>query len=86
MNASVTHVRANVECPELHALHQRLGEVIEFVEPAHEYEPHVMVAYVRPEVAEKYVGNQTTAGHTFVITEVVIRTSSKEETIVTLKG
>jgi 2'-5' RNA ligase len=77
---------ATIECPKLHALHQRLGEVIEFVEPTHEYEPHVTVAYVRPEVAEKYVGNQITAGHRFVITEVLIRTKSKGETIVALNG
>jgi 2'-5' RNA ligase len=63
-----------------------LGEVVEFVEPTHEYEPHVTVAYVRPEVAGKYVGNQITAGHTFVITEVVIRTQSKDETIIALNG
>jgi 2'-5' RNA ligase len=82
----VAVIIATIECPELHALHLRLGEVIEFVEPAHEYEPHVTIAYVRPEVAEKYVGNQITAGHRFVITEVLIRTMSKGETIVTLNG
>jgi 2'-5' RNA ligase len=82
----VAVIIANVACPELQALHQRLGEVIEFMEQTHEYEPHVTVAYVRPEVAEKYVGNQITAGHTFVITEVVIRTKSKGETIVALNG
>jgi 2'-5' RNA ligase len=77
---------ATIVCPKLHALHQRLGEVIEFVEPTHEYEPHVTVAYVRPEVAEKYVGNQITAGHIFVINKVLIRTKSKGETIVALNG
>jgi 2'-5' RNA ligase len=82
----VAVIIATIECPELHALHQRLGEVIEFVEPTHDYEPHVTVAYVRPEVAEKYVGNPITAGHTFVINEVLIRTKSKGETIVTLNG
>ena len=82
----VAVIIATIECPELHALHQRLGEVIEFVEPTHEYEPHVTVAYVRPEVAEKYVGNQITAGHRFVIEEVVIRTQSREETIIALNG
>ena len=82
----VAVIIATIECPELHALHQRLGEVIEFVEPTHEYEPHVTVAYVRPEVAEKYVGNQITAGHRFVISEAVIRTKSKGETTVTLNG
>ena len=56
------------------------------MEPTHPYEPHVTVAYVRPEVAETYVGNQITAGHTFVITGVVIRTQSKDEMIVTLTG
>ena len=82
----VAVITATIECPELHALHQRLGEVIKFVEPTHEYEPHVTVAYVRPEAAEKYVGNQITAGHRFVITKVLIRTVSKGETIVTLNG
>jgi 2'-5' RNA ligase len=82
----VAVIIATIECPELHALHQRLGEVIEFVEPTHDYEPHVTVAYVRPEVAQKYVGNPITAGHTFVIKEVLIRTKSKGETIVALNG
>jgi 2'-5' RNA ligase len=82
----VAVIIANIDCPELHSLHQRLGEVMEFVGPTHEYEPHVTVAYVRPEVAEKYVGNQITAGHRFVITEVHIRTKSKGETIVALNG
>jgi 2'-5' RNA ligase len=82
----VAVVIATIECPELHALHQRLGEVVDFAEPAHEYEPHVTIAYVRPEVAEKYVGNQITAGHRFVVTEVLIRTRSKNEIIVTLNG
>ncbi len=82
----VAVVIATIECPELHALHLRLGEVIEFVEPAHEYEPHVTVAYVRPEVVEKYVGNQITAGHRLVISEVVIRSKSMGETVVVLNG
>jgi len=77
---------ARIECPELCALNQRLGEVVDFVEPAHAYQPHVTLAYVRPEAAEKYVGNQITAGHTFVIKEVVIRTKSKDEKVVTLNG
>jgi 2'-5' RNA ligase len=82
----VAVIIATIECPELHVLHQRLGEVIEFVEPTFACEPHVTVAYVRPEVAEKYVGNQITAGHRFVISEAVIRTKSKGETTVTLNG
>ena len=82
----VAVVIATIECPELHALHQHLGEVVEFAETPHEYEPHVTVAYVRPEIAEKYVGNQITAGHRFVITEVLIRTRSRNEIIVTLNG
>ena len=82
----VAVVVATVDSPELHALYQRLGEVTEFAEPIHEYEPHVTVAYVRPEVAEKYVGNQITAGHRFLITEVLIRTRSRNEIIVALNG
>jgi 2'-5' RNA ligase len=82
----VAVVITTIECPELQALHQRLGEVVEFAEATHEYEPHVTVAYVRPEVAEKYVGNRIAVGHRFVISEAVIRTKSTGETIVTLNG
>lgn len=82
----VAVVIATVDSPELHTLYQRLGEGTEFAETIHQYEPHVTVAYVRPEVAEKYVGNQITAGHRFFITEVLIRTRSKNEIIVTLNG
>ena len=85
-NSGVAVIIATIECPELHALHQRLGEVVDFMEPTFAYEPHVTVAYVRPEVAGKYVDNQITAGHTFVITEVLIRTQSRDEMIVTLNG
>jgi hypothetical protein len=70
----------------LHALNQRLGEVVDFIEQTYTYEPHVTVAYVRPEAAEKYIGNEITAGHTFVISEVLIRTQAKNETIVSLDG
>jgi 2'-5' RNA ligase len=82
----VAVIIANISSPELYALNQRLGEIADFAEQTHEYEPHVTVAYVRPEVAKKYVGNQVTAGHTFLISEVVIRTQSKDEMIVTLNG
>jgi 2'-5' RNA ligase len=85
-NAGVAVIFVEIECPELHELNRRLGEVVDFIEPAYTYEPHVTVAYVRPETAEKYIGNPITAGHTFVITEVVIRTESKDETVVTLEG
>lgn len=85
-SAGVAVIFAKIDCPELHALNQCLGEVVEFISPTYAYEPHVTLAYVRPEAAEKYVGNQITAGHTFVITEVVVRTTSKNETIVRLNG
>lgn len=85
-SAGVAVIFARIVCPELLVLNQRLGEVVDFIEPTYAYEPHVTVAYVRPEAAEKYVGNQITAGHTFTITEVVIRTEAKNETIVALSG
>jgi 2'-5' RNA ligase len=82
----VAVIFAGIQCPELHVLNRRLAEAVDFIETAYTYEPHVTIAYVRPEVAQKYVGNQITAGHTFVIEEVIIRTKSKDETIVTLAG
>jgi 2'-5' RNA ligase len=85
-SAGVAVIFAKINCPALHALHQRLGEIVDFIEPTYTYEPHITLAYVRPEAAEKYVGNQITAGHTFLITEVVVRTISKNETIVRLNG
>jgi len=85
-STGVAVIFVKIECPELHVLSHRLDEIADFMEPTYAYEPHVTVAYVRPEVAEKYVDNPTAAGYTFFITEVVIRTKSKEEMIVTLNG
>lgn len=77
---------ARITCPELHILNRRLGETMEFIETGYTYEPHVTIAYVKPQAAQKYVGNSITDGHTFVISEVVIRNQLKDETIVTLAG
>jgi 2'-5' RNA ligase len=85
-SSGVAVIFAKVDCPELHALNQRLGEIVDFIKPTYAYEPHITVAYVTSEASKKYVGNHITAGHTFVITEVVIRTTSKNETIVRLNG
>jgi 2'-5' RNA ligase len=85
-STGVAVIFARIECPELLVLNQRLGEVVDFIDPTYAYQPHVTLAYVRPETAEKYVGNQITSGHSFTITEVVIRTEAKNETIVTLNG
>lgn len=81
---AVAVIIATIDCPELHKLYQRLGSVVDFAEPVHDYSPHITVAYVKPEAAKKYVGNQITAGHTFLIAEVVIRTKSKQQVVVTL--
>lgn len=85
-SAGVAVIFAKIDCPQLHALNRRLGEIVDFIEPTYAYEPHVTIAYVRPETAKKYVDNQMTAGQTFVITEVVVRTTTKNETIVRLNG
>ncbi len=79
-------VIAPVECPELFSLNERLADVGDFTEPTFDYKPHATVAYVKPEVVERYVGNDTTEGKTFTISEVTVISRDRQEKVISLNG
>jgi 2'-5' RNA ligase len=78
---------APVESPELHKLNAEIEKQADF-EPSSfpDYKPHVSVAYVKPEVAEKYVGMKDAAGKTFPIDSIAISDKNGAHTEIPLKG
>lgn len=48
----------------------------------HQYNPHVTVCYVKPEVADKYEGLTTLDGMWWAVSEVVLSDRDKKETII----
>jgi len=68
---------SDIDYAEFHVLTQRLGRLWISRSRFDEYEPHVTIAYGKAGGRRQYVGNQTTAGHAFVIIEAVIRPASK---------
>jgi 2'-5' RNA ligase len=74
-------IHAPVEAPELHNLNAEIEKHAAFAPSSFpEYKPHVTVAYVKPETADKHVGNLATDGKTFHVSSVSIsdRDGNKE--------
>ena len=57
---------------QLKGLHDAVGEAMGVRPDDFPYVPHVTVAYVRPEEAEKYAGDDSFAGMTFEATAVTL--------------
>lgn len=76
-----------VVSPELHKLNAEIEKHGDF-EPSSfpEYRPHVSVAYVKPEVAEKYTGMDDAEGKTFSINSIAVSDKNGEHTEIALKG
>jgi GGDEF domain-containing protein/2'-5' RNA ligase len=80
-------IQAPVEAPELHRLNTELAKHGNFIEPTFpEYKPHTTIAYVKPEVADKYVGMDATDGKTFAVDEIAISKRDGSQEVVKLKG
>jgi hypothetical protein len=83
--AAVIH--APVNAPELHAINKEIEKHGDFAEPSFgEYKPHATVAYVKPEVADRYVGMSATAGKKFTVNSIAITDSQGKQTEVPLEG
>lgn len=66
-----------VESRKLREVHDALDQHGSFIEPTFKkYRPHVTVAYVKPEVADKYVGLDSARGTELLVASVAI--SDKE--------
>ena len=78
---------AAVESPELHRLNKEIEEQGDFAPSSFdEYKPHVTVAYVKPEAAEKYTGMKDAAGKTFPITSISVSDKNGDKIDIPLKG
>lgn len=80
-------IHAPVEAPELHKLNAEIEKHANFA-PSNfpEYKPHVTVAYVKPEAADKHVGNSTTDGKTFHVSSISISNRDGDKESVPMLG
>lgn len=80
-------IMAPVESPDFHRMNAEIEKHGKFTEPSFkEYKPHVTIAYVKPEVAEKYKGNTATEGQTFEVTHAFISDRNGKQIPVELEG
>lgn len=79
-------VVAPCESSDLQAIHQKLGSIGQWKKSDFEYQPHITIAYVKPEVAKKYEGKSITGPVDFVINRVEIRDKDDNAEWVELKG
>jgi probable phosphoglycerate mutase len=78
---------APIEAKELHRLNSELEKHGDFTEPSFaQYRPHATVAYVRPEVADRYTGMSVTAGKKFTVDRVAITDRNGKAETVKLEG
>ena len=78
---------APVNAPELHRIEAELDKHGDFSERSFpEYKPHATVAYVKPEAAHKYVGDATTEGAKFTVSEIAISKKDGSQEVVKLEG
>lgn len=77
--AAVVH--APIESKELQRINAEIKKHGEFKPSDFDYKPHVTVAYVKPEVADRYKGLDSTAGKSFRVDKIAIsdRNGNKEE-------
>jgi 2'-5' RNA ligase len=80
-------VMVPVKSPELHEMNDEIQKHGDFKESDFkEYKPHVTVAYVKPEAAEKYKGMADAEGKTFPIESVQISDRDGNKETVKLEG
>ncbi len=66
---------AEAHAPELHVLHELVDSAIGNRKDDFTYNPHVTIAFVKPELAQKYEGSDLCAGITFSVGSVVLSQS-----------
>jgi 2'-5' RNA ligase len=82
--AAVIH--APVEAPQLHKINKEIEKHGDFTEPSFDYTPHATVAYVKPEVADRYVGMSATDGKKFPVNSIAITDRNGKQEEVKLAG
>lgn len=71
--------------PSLHTLNASLG-TLEHTDTHADYNPHVTVAYLKPGMAKKYVGNMSFCGKEALCDYVVFSPSDGNDAFITLDG
>jgi hypothetical protein len=80
-------IQTPVESAELHRMNEEIAKHGDFKESDFpDYKPHVTVAYVKPEVAQKYVGLDDAKGKTFRVDSVTISDRDGGKEVVKLEG
>lgn len=78
---------APVQSEDLHNIHAEIEKHGDFTEPSFaEYKPHATVAYVKPEVADKYVGIEATSGKKFTVDRIAITDRNGDRKVFELAG
>jgi hypothetical protein len=68
----------------LKPIYDKLGTIGVWKQSDFEYAPHIMVAFVKPEAAEKYVGQRVRSPETFTLRRIEIRDSEDKSVWVEL--
>ena len=79
-------IKAPVTSLDLRRINAQLAEYGPFKPADFEYNPHATIAYVKPEVAEKYVGLSGTEGKIFKVDGITINKSNGQSLFVKLAG
>lgn len=80
-------IQAPIEAPELHRLNSEIEKHGEFAPSSFpEFRPHATIGYVRPAVADRYVGMDVTDGKKFLIDRIAITDRNGNQSIVRLEG
>lgn len=75
-----------VDSPELHRLHQKIGDALPNSDTHHDYKPHVTVGYVKPGLGAKYDGDASMEGQTVTVDRIAFSGKDGRVTEIPLTG
>jgi len=64
-------VKIDINNPDLHVLNQAVEECCEYTDQFDEYNPHITIAYVKPDTCDYLTNNPTFKGLSFVVDRIL---------------